>query len=64
MIKLVFFVCLGNISLSPIAEAVFRKPVTDQTISDSWRIGHASTTMYELGNPPDYQGTGFNEKAW
>ena len=40
------------------------KPVTDQTISDSWRIGHALTTMYELGNPPDYQRTGFHEKSW
>uniref|UniRef100_A0A8C2XUJ8 Low molecular weight phosphotyrosine protein phosphatase n=1 Tax=Capra hircus TaxID=9925 RepID=A0A8C2XUJ8_CAPHI len=36
--KSVLFVCLGNICRSPIAEAVFRKLVTDQSISD-----HVST---------------------
>uniref|UniRef100_A0A4W2HV54 protein-tyrosine-phosphatase n=1 Tax=Bos indicus x Bos taurus TaxID=30522 RepID=A0A4W2HV54_BOBOX len=33
--KSVLFVCLGNICRSPIAEAVFRKLVTDQNISDN-----------------------------
>ncbi|KAM9700485.1 low molecular weight phosphotyrosine protein phosphatase isoform 1-T1 [Dama dama] len=46
----------GNICRSPIAEAVFRKLVTDQNISDNWRIDSAATSTYELGNPPDYRG--------
>uniref|UniRef100_A0A8W4FLI1 Low molecular weight phosphotyrosine protein phosphatase n=1 Tax=Sus scrofa TaxID=9823 RepID=A0A8W4FLI1_PIG len=46
----------GNICRSPIAEAVFRKLVTDQNVSDNWRIDSAATSTYELGNPPDYRG--------
>uniref|UniRef100_A0A8C6C5G3 Phosphotyrosine protein phosphatase I domain-containing protein n=1 Tax=Monodon monoceros TaxID=40151 RepID=A0A8C6C5G3_MONMO len=49
------FVCLGNICLLPTAEAVFRKLVTDQSVSDTWRMDSAVTSTYELGNPPDYQ---------
>ncbi|XP_021102927.1 low molecular weight phosphotyrosine protein phosphatase isoform X2 [Heterocephalus glaber] len=55
-LKSVLFVCLGNICRSPIAEAVFRKLVTDQNISDNWRIDSAATSTYEVGNPPDYRG--------
>ncbi|XP_037656150.1 low molecular weight phosphotyrosine protein phosphatase-like [Choloepus didactylus] len=54
--KLVLFVCLGNICRSPIAEAVFRKLVTDQNISDNWRIDSTETSTEEIGNPPDYRG--------
>ncbi|XP_014647627.1 PREDICTED: low molecular weight phosphotyrosine protein phosphatase isoform X3 [Ceratotherium simum simum] len=54
--KSVLFVCLGNICRSPIAEAVFRKLVTDQNVSDNWRIDSAATSTYEIGNPPDYRG--------
>ncbi|XP_008582593.1 PREDICTED: low molecular weight phosphotyrosine protein phosphatase isoform X4 [Galeopterus variegatus] len=54
--KSVLFVCLGNICRSPIAEAVFRKLVTDQNVSDNWRIDSAATSTYEVGNPPDYRG--------
>ncbi|OWK15376.1 hypothetical protein Celaphus_00000570 [Cervus elaphus hippelaphus] len=54
--KSVLFVCLGNICQSAIAEAVFRKLVTDQNISDNWSIDSAATSTYELGNPPDYRG--------
>ncbi|KAJ8776960.1 hypothetical protein J1605_014978 [Eschrichtius robustus] len=50
------FVCLGNICLLPTAEAVFRKLVTDQNVSDTWRMDSAATSTYELGNPPDYRG--------
>ncbi|XP_020821516.1 low molecular weight phosphotyrosine protein phosphatase isoform X1 [Phascolarctos cinereus] len=52
----VLFVCLGNICRSPIAEAVFRKLVADQNISDKWRIDSAATSAYEIGNSPDYRG--------
>ncbi|XP_054378565.1 low molecular weight phosphotyrosine protein phosphatase-like [Pongo abelii] len=54
--KSVLFVCLGNICRSPIAEAVFRKLVTDQNISENWRVDSAATSGYETGNPPDYRG--------
>ncbi|XP_049508580.1 low molecular weight phosphotyrosine protein phosphatase isoform X1 [Panthera uncia] len=54
--KSVLFVCLGNICRSPIAEAVFRKLVTEQNLSDNWRIDSAATSTYEIGNPPDYRG--------
>ncbi|XP_036152967.1 low molecular weight phosphotyrosine protein phosphatase-like [Myotis myotis] len=46
--------CLGN--PSPIAEAVFRKLVTDENVSDKWRIDSAATSTCEVGNPPDYRG--------
>uniref|UniRef100_A0A8C6HBQ1 Low molecular weight phosphotyrosine protein phosphatase n=1 Tax=Mus spicilegus TaxID=10103 RepID=A0A8C6HBQ1_MUSSI len=54
--KSVLFVCLGNICRSPIAETVFRKLVTDEKVSDNWRIDSAATSTYEVGNPPDYRG--------
>ncbi|XP_008836241.1 low molecular weight phosphotyrosine protein phosphatase [Nannospalax galili] len=54
--KSVLFVCLGNICRSPIAEAVFRKLVTDGNISINWRIDSAATSTYEVGNPSDYRG--------
>ncbi|XP_036591841.1 low molecular weight phosphotyrosine protein phosphatase-like [Trichosurus vulpecula] len=52
----VLSVCLGNICRSPIAEAVFRKLVAKENISDKWRIDPAATSTYEIGNPPDYRG--------
>ncbi|XP_034965819.1 low molecular weight phosphotyrosine protein phosphatase isoform X1 [Zootoca vivipara] len=54
--KSVLFVCLGNICRSPIAEAVFRKLVTEGNIENKWRIDSAATSTYEVGNPPDYRG--------
>ncbi|XP_036024359.1 low molecular weight phosphotyrosine protein phosphatase-like [Onychomys torridus] len=51
--KSVLFVCLGNICQSPTAEAVFRKLVTDEIVSNNWRIDSAAISTYEVGNPPD-----------
>ncbi|XP_015472000.1 uncharacterized protein LOC107199175 [Parus major] len=54
--KSVLFVCLGNICRSPIAEAVFRKLVTDEKLEHKWRTDSAATSAYEIGSPPDYRG--------
>ena len=53
VIKLVLFVCLGNICWSPIAEAVFRKLVTDQNISDNWVIDSGAVSDWNVGRAPD-----------
>lgn len=47
--------CLGNTCQSLIAEAIFRKLVTDQNVLDNWRVDSAATSMREVENPPDYQ---------
>lgn len=52
--KSVLFVCLGNVCLSSIAEAVFGEHVTNHNVSDAWRIDSPVTSTYEVGNPPDY----------
>ena len=52
-IRLVLFVCLGNICWSPIAEAVFRKLVTDQNISDNWVIDSGAVSDWNAGGSPD-----------
>ncbi|MBN3274980.1 PPAC phosphatase, partial [Polyodon spathula] len=46
----------GNICRSPMAEAVFRKLVTDNSVVDHWRVDSAATSTYEIGNPPDHRG--------
>ncbi|KAK7811019.1 hypothetical protein U0070_024197 [Myodes glareolus] len=58
LVKKGFLLCqdYGNICRSPIAEAVFRKLVTDENVSANWRIDSAATSTYEVGNPPDYRG--------
>ncbi|XP_058691678.1 low molecular weight phosphotyrosine protein phosphatase-like [Poecile atricapillus] len=55
-LKSVLFVCLGNIRRSPIAEAAFRKLITDEKLERKWRIDSAATSAYEIGSPPDYRG--------
>ncbi|XP_055491216.1 low molecular weight phosphotyrosine protein phosphatase isoform X3 [Leucoraja erinacea] len=52
----VLFVCLGNICRSPIAEAIFRKLVTDRGVIDKWNVDSAATSRYEIGNPADLRG--------
>lgn len=49
--KKVLFVCLGNICRSPMAEAVFRKMVEDENLSDKIFIDSAATSSWEHGNP-------------
>ena len=51
--KSVLFVCLGDICRSPIAEAVFRKLVTDQNISDTWVIDSGAVSDWNVGRSPD-----------
>lgn len=50
MVK-VLFVCLGNICRSPMAEAVFRKMVDEEGLSDKIIIDSAATSSWEHGNP-------------
>lgn len=49
--KKVLFVCLGNICRSPMAEAVFRKMVENENLSDKIFIDSAATSSWEHGNP-------------
>ncbi|EGW02416.1 Low molecular weight phosphotyrosine protein phosphatase [Cricetulus griseus] len=51
--KSVLFVCKGNICRSPIAEAVFRKLVTDENVSDNWAIDSSAVSDWNVGRPPD-----------
>ncbi|XP_006883735.1 PREDICTED: low molecular weight phosphotyrosine protein phosphatase-like [Elephantulus edwardii] len=51
--KSVLFVCLGNICRSPIAEAVFRKLVTDQNLSDKWIIDSGAISDWNVSWSPD-----------
>jgi protein-tyrosine phosphatase len=48
----VMFVCLGNICRSPMAEAVFRKMVTDRGLADRFIIASSGTGHWHLGEPP------------
>ncbi|XP_073530337.1 low molecular weight phosphotyrosine protein phosphatase isoform X3 [Phyllobates terribilis] len=51
--KSVLFVCLGNICRSPMAEAVFRKLVSDEGVSHQWSIDSAATSHWNVGCSPD-----------
>ncbi|KAL1772556.1 low molecular weight phosphotyrosine protein phosphatase isoform X2 [Sigmodon hispidus] len=50
--KSVLFVCLCNICRSPIIEAVFRKLVTDENVSDNWAIDSSTVSDWNMGWPP------------
>nr|XP_028578249.1 low molecular weight phosphotyrosine protein phosphatase isoform X2 [Podarcis muralis] len=51
--KSVLFVCLGNICRSPIAEAVFRKLVTEGNIENKWVIDSGAVSDWNVGRSPD-----------
>lgn len=49
----ILFVCLGNICRSPTAEAVFRKLVETEGLSDYFEIDSAGTAGYHIGDMAD-----------
>ncbi|MFQ3597767.1 MAG: low molecular weight protein-tyrosine-phosphatase [Chloroherpetonaceae bacterium] len=49
----ILFVCLGNICRSPTAEAVFRKLVESEGLSDYFEIDSAGTAGYHIGDMAD-----------
>ncbi|XP_050807018.1 low molecular weight phosphotyrosine protein phosphatase isoform X1 [Gopherus flavomarginatus] len=52
-VQSVLFVCLGNICRSPIAEAVFRKLVTDESIENKWMTDSGAVSDWNVGCSPD-----------
>lgn len=50
----VLFVCLGNICRSPMAEAVFRKMVTDAGLQDQIEVDSAGTGHWHVGEAPHH----------
>jgi protein-tyrosine phosphatase len=51
--KKILFICLGNICRSPGAEAVFRRMVEKEGLSDRIEIDSAGLTDYHAGEPAD-----------
>ncbi|NXT82737.1 PPAC phosphatase, partial [Zapornia atra] len=46
-------VSVGNICRSPIAEAVFRKLVTDEKLENKWMTDSAAVSDWNVGRSPD-----------
>lgn len=59
--KSMLFVCLGNICRSLIAEAVFRKLVTDSNVSNKWAIDSA---LREHGPVTSSMSCELPKKSW
>jgi len=49
----VLFVCLGNICRSPTADAVFRKLLADQGLTDRIDVDSCGTGDWHIGKAPD-----------
>ncbi len=58
----ILFVCLGNICRSPTAEAVFRKLVEQEGLSDYFEIDSAGTAGYHIGDMADERSIRHAEK--
>lgn len=52
----VLFVCLGNICRSPMAEAIFRKKVSEAGLDDAIEVDSCGTSSWNEGDMP-HQGT-------
>ena len=49
--KKVLFVCHGNISRSPMAEAVFRHMLEERGLGERFAVDSAAVSAEEIGNP-------------
>lgn len=49
----IYFVCLGNICRSPLAEGIFRHLVKDADLTDAFEIDSAGTGSWHVGERPD-----------
>lgn len=49
----ILFVCLGNICRSPTGEAILKKLVAEQGLTDFFHIESAGTGNYHIGESPD-----------
>ena len=49
--KIILFVCHGNICRSPMAEFIFKDMVRRAGLAKDFEIASAATSAEELGNP-------------
>lgn len=55
MKKRVLFVCLGNICRSPAAEAIFKRMVKEEGLSDGFMADSAGLSGWHTGEAPDHR---------